>query len=138
MTRLVLDCSITMAWCFEDEGSPLADAVLEHLGVTDVLVPCIWPLEVGNVLVVAERRRRLTATASARFLSLLRALPISVDQEGSDRHLDAILALARQQALSAYDAAYLELALRQGCDFATQDNKLRRAAAALGIRLFAA
>jgi predicted nucleic acid-binding protein len=133
LTTLVLDCSLTMAWCFEDEGGAYADAVLERLNETAAVVPSIWPLEVGNVLLVAERRRRLTQADSARFLSLLRALPISVDDPPTPATLDGILSVARQEQLSAYDAAYVELALRQGAEFATLDERLRTAARALGI-----
>ena len=72
MTTLVLDCSVTMAWCFEDECDELADAVLGVFGETEVWVPSLWPIEVSNVLLVAERRGRLTSTASARLRCCVR------------------------------------------------------------------
>ena len=71
MNALVLDCSVTMAWCFEDECDELADAVLGVFGETEVWVPALWPIEVANVLLVAERRGRLTSAGSARFIELL-------------------------------------------------------------------
>ena len=67
MDRFVLDNSIVMAWCFEDESDSFADAVLEQLQTKTAIVPAIWPLEVGNVLLVAERRGRLSEADSARF-----------------------------------------------------------------------
>ncbi len=138
MKPLILDCSLTMAWCFHDEHSEQADAVLEHLRNADAIVPSIWPLEVVNVLLVGERRKRLTHAESARFLALLRALPIAIDHEMTHHQTDGVLALAREQHLSAYDACYLELALRHGAQLATLDDRLAAAATALGIKLFGA
>jgi len=112
MTPLVVDCSVTMAWCFEDECDELADAVLDALADGEAWVPSLWPLEVANVLVAAERRRRLTAADSARFIELLMGLPIVVDDRSHERALSQGLAAARQLGLSVYDASYVELAMR--------------------------
>ena len=136
MTPLVLDCSVAMAWCFEDECDELADAALDALGTTDVWVPSLWPLEVANVLLVAERRGRLTPAASARFVELLRGLPILVDDGTHDRALGSVLWTARETDLSSCDAAYLDLAIRRGASMATRDSRLRAACAALGVPLF--
>lgn len=133
MTRFVLDCSVTMAWCFEDEAADYADAVLTRLAVAEALVPAIWPLEVANVLLVAERRDRLTQADAARFVRLLRTLPISIDTGTSERALDTILDVGREYRLSSYDASYLELAMREGLPLSTQDSALRQAAAKCGI-----
>ena len=81
----VLDCSTAMAWCFEDEDSRHADRILERFAISPAVVPTIWPLEVVNVLIVAQRKRRITLAASARFLTLLRSLPIRTDEETSRR-----------------------------------------------------
>ena len=124
----VLDNSVVMAWCFEDEASTYADNVLEKMTDSAAIVPAIWPLEVGNVLLAAERRNLLSEADSARFLSLLSDLPIRVEQESSDRMLKEILFLARELNLSSYDASYLDLAMREGLALATQDKKLQEAA----------
>jgi predicted nucleic acid-binding protein len=125
-----------MAWCFEDEANAYADSVLESLESAEAVVPAIWPLEIGNVLLVAERRRRLGKADVARFLELISDLPITVEQETPARMLTDILSLARQFDLSTYDASYLDLAMRSGLAIATQDRSLRRAARKCGVSVF--
>ena len=132
----VIDTSVTMAWCFRDETSLYADAVLESLAGFAALAPPVWPLEVGNVLVVAERRGRLNKAGSVRFLSLLRQLPITVAQETPRRTFGEILALAREQSLSTYDASYLDLAMRNGLPLATQDTRLEEAARRCSVPVY--
>ncbi len=127
--RFVLDNSIVMSWCFEGESDGLADAVLERLQEATAIVPSIWPLEVGNVLLVAERRGRLSEADSTHFLSMLAALPIYSEPETPQRAMSQILFLAREHKLSTYDASYLDLAMREGVPIATLDKGLRRAAA---------
>jgi predicted nucleic acid-binding protein len=124
----VVDTSIVMSWCFQDETSPLADFVLDSLVKAAAFVPAVWPLEIGNVLLVAERRRRLNESGTARFLSLLSDLPIVVEQEPPERMFKEILALAREHKLSSYDASYLDLAMRKGLALATLDGDLAAAA----------
>jgi len=63
-----MDISVTMSWCFEDEATPASDAVLDRLGAEQAAVPSSWPLEVANVLLVAERRKRLTEARASRCL----------------------------------------------------------------------
>ena len=132
-TRFVVDNSVVMAWCFEDEADDYADSVLQSLQEGEALVPSIWPLEVGNVLLVAERKNRLGKADSARFLQLLRGLPITVDQESPQHMLPDVIALARDLGLSTYDASYLDLAMRSDLPLATQDQALRKAARESGI-----
>lgn len=126
--KFVIDNSVVMAWCFEDEASLYADAVLDSLELSTAIVPSIWPLEVGNVLLVAERNRRLSEADSMRFIALLSELPISVEQEPPERMLKEIFALAREYRLSSYDASYLDLAMRKGLSLATLDDGLTAAA----------
>ena len=135
--RFVVDNSVVMAWCFEDEAGEYADAVLESLADGGALVPAIWPLEVGNVLLVAERKRRLGKADVARFLELVAGLPVYVEQESPARMLTDILSLARECRLSTYDASYLDLAMRAGLPLATQDQALASAARKCGVPLFA-
>lgn len=131
----VLDNSIAMAWCFEDEATVVADRVLDHLAVDEALAPAVWPLELANAVLTGERRGRLQPADAVRFLDLIRALPITVDDASLDRSIGRIRELASAQALSAYDASYLELAMREGVTLATQDARLRAAATRVGVVL---
>ncbi len=96
--RFVVDTSVVMAWCFDDEANPYADSVLESLETWEAVVPAIWPLEVGNVLAVAQRKRRLDKAAVTRFLELLARLPLGYEPETVGRMLREIFELAREYA----------------------------------------
>ncbi len=100
------------------------------------VVPTIWPLEAANATIVGERRKRLDEARSRRFFVLLGALPIIVDEETGNRAFGDIVQLARAYQLSAYDAAYLELAIHRGLPLACLDGKLKTGAAAAGVVLF--
>ncbi len=134
----VVDNSIVITWCFQDEANDYADAVLNSLTDAAAIVPSVWPLEVLNVLLVAERRQRLQQTDSARFLALLSQLPILVDQSRLEGRMGELLALGRANQLSSYDASYLELAMRLGVPIATLDQRLMAAASNVAVPLFAA
>ncbi len=136
-TQFVVDASVVMSWCFADEADGYADGVLDRLAQEEAVVPSIWPLEIGNVLLVAERRKRLSEADSARFLALLAELPIVVESEPPQRMLREIIALAREFGLSTYDAAYLDLAMRLGLPLATHDAALRKAAKKVRVPLLA-
>ena len=136
--QFVLDNSIVMAWCFNDEISQYADRVLGCFEEYEAIVPAIWPLEVSNVLLVAERKQRLTETDSIRFLALINELPITVQQESPDRMLKEILSLGRERNISSYDASYLDLAMRAGLPIATEDVALIKAAKQCNVPLFKA
>jgi predicted nucleic acid-binding protein len=124
-----------MAWCFEDETDRYADLVLDLLIDSEAIVPSVWPLEVANVLLVAERRKRLSEADSAQFIKLLSELPIIVDKETAERALNEIFFIGRQQGLSSYDTAYLELAMREGAALATRDKRLINVARKCGVEL---
>ncbi len=126
--RFVVDNSVVMSWCFEDEGNSYGEAVLESLEAGEAFVPAIWPLEVGNVLLVAERKKRLSQASVVRFLELLGGLPITVEQETPERMLKEIVSLAREHRFSTYDASYLDLAMRLDLPLSTQDTSLVKAA----------
>lgn len=136
VSRFVLDNSVVMSWCFEDEMDEYTTAVLRSLRTNKAIVPAIWPLEVGNVLLVAERKNRLKNADAIRFLALLDSLPISVQQESPERTLREILALARDRQLSTYDASYLDLAMRLGLPIATKDSALLKAAQKCHVPVF--
>jgi predicted nucleic acid-binding protein len=133
VSAFVLDASIAVAWCFEDEADPEVDALLDGRKARGAVVPALWPLEVANVLVQAERRGRITMTTVDGRLAAFEALPITVDTTSWRRTGAAALALARLHGLTTYDAAYLELAIRQRLPLATKDKALRRTAAAVGV-----
>lgn len=133
--NFVMDCSITMAWCFEDESNDETDAVLEHLKVATAIVPTIWPLEVANVLLIAKKKKRITAVQTESFIDALSALPIVVDKSTTARAMHSIFTLAIQSDLTVYDAAYLELAIREKIPLLTLDKGLIKAAKKLHIPL---
>ena len=124
----VVDNSVVMSWCFKDESNQYADAVLDRLSEATAFVPSIWPLEVVNVLLAAERKKRLNEADSVRFITLLSQLPIMVEHERPEKIMKDLLALARANNLSSYDASYLDLSMRKGIPIATLDNRLIAAA----------
>lgn len=136
MAEFILDASVTAAWCFKDKANEYADAVLDRLSAAGALAPSIWPLEVGNLLVVAERREILTASDSTRFVNLLRQLPIDVEPFSEQRTLESVVDLAREHALSTYKASYLDLAIQAGLPLATLDPSLQNAAGRCDVPLF--
>jgi predicted nucleic acid-binding protein len=129
----VLDSSVALAWLLPDEGSEATDALADRLEQEPVHVPAIWPLEVGNALLMAQRRARIKDEELARFVSALSVLPIEVDPAASTSALPAVLAIARELGLTAYDAAYIELARRLSLPLASLDAKLRQACAGAGV-----
>jgi len=131
----VLDASITLAWCFEDQATALSDSVRDRLTDEPALVPELWPFEVANALVTAERRGRLTGSQASRFVQLLNQLPITVEELGRAGVLGAARALAQTSELTAYDASYLFLAASGGVPLATTDRALREAALRTGVAL---
>ncbi len=137
MTAFVIDCSVAVTWCFEDQATAASDGLLDRLGDEPAAAPAIWPLELGNVLVMAERRGRINAAQLAEFVALLQELPVAIDEETPQRALDEVLTLARAEGLTTYDAAYLELAMRLGVPLATHDKELRQAAERLGAPVLA-
>jgi predicted nucleic acid-binding protein len=131
--RLVVDASVTLAWCFSDEQTPEILAVLDRVTDEGAAAPQLWPLEVLNGLAVAERRGRLDAGSRNRAIEFLRALPISVDDETATRSWTSTLQLSETHGLTIYDASYLELALRMGAQLATVDRRLAAAARVEGL-----
>ena len=137
---LVLDASMTLAWIFARPTpgeQDCADRALQALHGAVARVPAIWHAEVANGLLVGERRRVLTPARSADYLRRLDQLVIQADVAEGAAHRDAVLLIARKYALSAYDASYLELALRLSATLATFDRKLASAAKAAGGAVFA-
>jgi predicted nucleic acid-binding protein len=138
MTGFVLDASVAVAWCFDDESTPAAWGLLERLRTEPGHVPALWELEIGNILLGAERRRRISQARAAEFLGILGELDVRVDPELPGRAFRDVLPLARERRLTTYDATYLELALRLGLPLATKDTALSRAASAIRVKTLAA
>ena len=136
--RCVLDPSVSLTWLLRDAGArtdAYAFNVLAQMGLpdTEVLVPAIWGLEIANLISESEARGIVTEAQSEGFLEMLAAAPIQIDAESASRALGETLQLARRYRLSAYDASYLELALRAGLPLATLDADLLRAATKAGV-----
>jgi len=135
MSKFVLDCSVAAAWCFEDEASELTDALLEKVRDFGAVVPSLWLLEITNVLLTAERRKRIAVNDATTRLELLRILPISIEHPNQADVFNSVITLARVEGLTSYDATYLELAIRQGLPLATLDKKLAQAARNVNIEV---
>lgn len=131
----VLDCSVTMTWCFNEEATKQTLAIRDSLLQTNAYVPSIWVLEVNNVLWVALRNKKISDLQATRFKYLLKALPIEIDHHASDLMNDVIFELSKKFNISCYDAAYLELALREKLPLTTLDKSLHKAAKAAGIAI---
>jgi predicted nucleic acid-binding protein len=113
VTGVVVDASVALAW-----------------------VPALWALEIANGLMVGERRKRLQQADISRFLALLQGLTIVQDERSVTEMMTAVVPLAREHKLSAYDAAYLDVAIREDAPPATLDSGLRKAAKAAGVRTY--
>lgn len=134
MTSLVLDASVALCWCFENQATEYTEGVFERLAAgAEAHVPFIWPVEMMNALVLAERRTHITPARVTALLEEITQWPIHVDRDGVDRAFQETLALARQYRITAYDATYLELAVRKALPLATLHNNLGKAARAAGV-----
>jgi predicted nucleic acid-binding protein len=129
----VLDASVSGCWAFASEDHPVADMAFSSLQTEEAVVPALWWFEVRNILVVNERRGRIQGRESDSFLRALAEFRIRIDREPEQA---AVLRMARAQALSVCDAAYLELAHREKLPLATLDRRLGKAARLAGVRLF--
>jgi predicted nucleic acid-binding protein len=123
----VLDASVVASWCFPDEFAPNAEAALRRIAQETALAPALLWFELRNVLLMGERRNRLSEAQTTSFLKYIGELPVEVDRDPDD---GVVLSLARAYRLSVYDAVYLELAQRKGLPLATLDNALMAAARA--------
>lgn len=139
MSDFVLDNSVAMRWHLESEKASdqkYAELVLIKLAEEDAVVPNLWHLEATNVLMGAEKRGDTTTGEVERFIAQLESLPIHVDPLTANQAFNRILALSRAYKLSSYDAAYLELALREGLPLATLDKNLTKAAKKTNVEIY--
>ena len=138
MSQYVLDNAVTMAWCFSDEATPYTENLLDRLSnlVDSAVVPALWLYEVTNVCMLAVRKGRITKTIAITFLENLTDLPIEVEPPRSKAEVFLVLAgVVEQYKLTAYDAAYLELAIRRNLPLATLDIALIEACKSLNKAL---
>jgi predicted nucleic acid-binding protein len=138
--NFVLDASVALLWLVPQTnpaGVAYADSVLLALKDSQAVVPSLFALEIANVVAKIEGKGIVSEAESQRFVTLLGQLDISTDMETMSHALGDTLNLARRYRLSAYDAAYLELALRMGLPLATLDADLAKAATTAGLTLFA-
>ena len=136
MSRFIIDASVVLTWCFPDENTPLAQHVagLFQRGDTAVAPP-FWPYDVLNALLVGEKRKRISKALVRSFLDELATLPIVLEQFPAAIVFDRIQRLSREHGLTAYDAAYLDLAEDSGLALATLDEDLARACRKARVRL---
>jgi predicted nucleic acid-binding protein len=131
----VLDASVPLSWCFDEDQAKRTKGVLAALETQKAVVPGIWPLEVSNALVVGERRRRIDVASVEKLLAEIGELAIEIDVAGCFDAFSRVIPIARRYSLTTYDATYLELALRLGRPLATLDERLRDAAISAGIAM---
>lgn len=137
--KLVLDASMALAWLFERKDAKeikCANDVLVAIAETETLVPTLWHTEIANALLVAERRLVVTEAQTIDYLNRLSQLPITTDSVAVTSRRDLVMALAREHGLTAYDAIYLDLALRTNSTLATFDMKLANAMQRAGGIIF--
>lgn len=137
--KIVLDASMSLAWLFlrdSEEERLRAEQALNAIEYARIEVPQLWLLEIGNALLVGERRNLITGSRSIDFLARLRKLPIIVDAANISERMPFILQYAREFSLSSYDATYLDLARRSGAQLATFDKKLAAATRQAGGEVF--
>jgi predicted nucleic acid-binding protein len=134
--NFVLDSSLTAAFLLEDEATTETDEILDSFGTgTIAIVPALWRWEVANLLLMAERRKRIGSADVLRHLAQLKKMPIEVDDEALDQTWNSTSQLARKHLLTAYDAAYLEIAIRRTLGLGSLDTGLRKAAKAERVPL---
>lgn len=132
---LVIDASVALTWCFEDERRPETDAIGQRVLFETAVVPSLFHLEIANILLVAERRKRITWAEAERRIERMERMQLAVDDETIAQAWGVITDLARSEGLTTYDAAYLELALRLGMPLATLDKDLAAAARRRGVEV---
>jgi predicted nucleic acid-binding protein len=133
---IAVDASVALAWCFPDEASDYADSVLLAVENQTLIVPAIWAVEITNALLVGERRKRIRQPEVRRFIDLMNSLSVVEDGQPFADTVSNVLPLAREYDLSAYDAAYLDVAVRHEIPLATLDVALQKACTTAGINIF--
>jgi predicted nucleic acid-binding protein len=133
MAALVIDSSIAAAWCFPDERTDYANRVLWAVSALEAVAPRLWAYEVRNSVLMGVRRKRITRADAQEFFESIKGLRLRLADPVS---YDGVFTLADRHGLTVYDAAYLDLALREGLPLASLDNALCKAAGNSGVALF--
>lgn len=134
-TGFIVDASVGFAWVYQGQATPETDQLLNEVAAgARVIVPSLWYLEMANVLLIAQRRHRLTAVQRKAALERLSAMQFTVDEEGTRHAFDKTSELAEKYGLTIYDAIYLELALRRSLPLATRDEALKTASKQCGVK----
>jgi predicted nucleic acid-binding protein len=133
---LAVDCSVSIVWLLEEQADDYTEAALDALASGHAVAPRWWNVEVVNVLLTLERRKRITTGKAVELLRRLQHLPIRL--RDSTASVFELLALAAQHQLTSYEALYLEAALADGLPFATRDKALQQAANACGVGVWGA
>lgn len=136
MTRIVIDASVALSWCFADERTGPSQKLLERVILNGALVPNLWHLEICNSLLIGEIRGRITIESIVEQFKNFDEMPIEVDLQTSTAAWGSIARIARAYKLTSYDAAYVELAHRHSIELATRDKAMIKAAAGLQVPLF--
>jgi predicted nucleic acid-binding protein len=134
LARLVIDASVAAAWCFPDEETDYTNGVLQTLsGSVEPIAPSLWAYEIRNTLLMGVKRQRITKDSGQKLLIFLNALNVALLHPAS---YDVVFGLAESNGLTIYDAAYLDLAIRENAPLASLDKALRNAAIQCGVALF--
>jgi len=136
--RVVVDASVALGWVLADENTAFPQSVLEAVLARGAIVPAIWPSELANGLLSAVRRKRIAVESVPKALALLEALLIEIEVQGAGLSVRRLFETGVNSGLTAYDAAYLDLCVREGLPLATQDADLQRAARKAGVSIFTA
>lgn len=132
---LVIDASVAIAWAFADEDTSQSRGLRAAVQREGAQVPGIWPFEMANALLIGQRRGRIEMADATRFANALALMPIRIESASLTLATGPIRSLAQAHGLSAHDASYLGLAMREGVLLATTDERLRQAAGAVGVSL---
>jgi predicted nucleic acid-binding protein len=135
VVKIVIDASVALAWCYADERTSESTKLLEYVNTHGAVVPQLWHLEVANALIVGEIRNRITYAIMVGQLQHLSELPIQIDHSTAGVAWHSILSIAREERLTTYDAAYVDLAIRLNLPLASRDTAMIRAAKNLGVEI---
>jgi predicted nucleic acid-binding protein len=136
MALIVLDASVSLAWCFEDESTDEIRRLFGRLSIGDrAIVPAHWPIEVSNALLLAQRRNRISAALRRQYWDQFSDLLLTVDPALTMSDMNRVLEISERHGLTTYDGAYVDLALRQAAGLASLDVSMSRAAKAEGVAL---
>ena len=135
MNNFILDCSVYMSWCFNEETIKASSKILNSITKKGIIVPSLWVYEVTNTLTVSVRRKKLTVADAHDLINNIQLLPIEFDKPTIE-NMSNIFNIANEHKLSAYDAAYIELALRTNTQIASFDKEVIKVSGKLGIKIF--